>query len=141
MAPTDDDAALLTLEVQFDGLITELLAAQEANCDSLIFPDERSPVQDSSQCGIDAESDHETRMKEVEAILARLYPIEQAIIQTPACTVAGLGVKARHAAYVMSQYWEGSIEGMDWHARTVRLLIESVCDVAHASLPLKARRV
>jgi hypothetical protein len=37
-------------------------------------------------------------MKQAEAILARLYPIEQAIMQTRARTIAGLGVKARHAA-------------------------------------------
>jgi hypothetical protein len=43
--------------------------------------------------------------KQVEAILARLYPVEQAIMATPARTIAGLGVKARHAAYVMSQHW------------------------------------
>lgn len=119
-APTNDDAGLLTLEVQFDDLINELFAAQEASSDSLIFPDEQLPVQDSSQRDIDDESDREIR-REIEGILARLYPIEQAIMQTPACTVAGLGVKARHAAYVMSQYWESSsIDGMDWHARTIR---------------------
>jgi hypothetical protein len=72
---------------------------------------------------------------EVERILARLYPIEQAIMQTPACTIAGLGVKARHAAYVMSQYWEAPIDVIDWDARTVRLLIEAVCELARAPLP------
>jgi hypothetical protein len=35
----------------------------------------------------------------------------------------------------MSQeYWEASIDRIDWDARTVRLLIDAVCDVAHAPL-------
>ena len=55
-------------------------------------------------------------------------------MQTPAHTIAGLGVKARHAAYVMSQYWEVPIDRIDWHARAIRLLIEAVCHVAHAPL-------
>jgi hypothetical protein len=56
----------------------------------------------------------EALTKEVEATLARLAPIERAIMEMPACTIAGLGVKARHAAYVLSQYWEAPI---DWDAR------------------------
>ena len=61
-------------------------------------------------------------------------------MQTPARTIAGLGVKARHAAYVMSQYWEEPIDRIDWDARAARLLIEAVCDFAHRPLPFwKAR--
>ena len=48
----------------------------------------------------------------------------------PARTIAGLGVKARHAAYVTSQYWNEPIDKIDWDARAVRLLIEAVCDSA-----------
>jgi hypothetical protein len=44
--------------------------------------------------------------KEVEATLARLAPIERATMETPAYAIAGLGVKARHAAYILSQYWK-----------------------------------
>jgi hypothetical protein len=51
----------------------------------------------------------------------------------PAYTIIGLGVKARHAAYVMSQYWEEPTDRIDWEAQTVRLLIEAVCDVARVS--------
>jgi hypothetical protein len=51
---------------------------------------------------------------------------------TPAHTITGLGVEARHAAYVMSQYWEEPIDRIDWEARAVRLLIEAVCNVASA---------
>jgi hypothetical protein len=51
-------------------------------------------------------------------------------MQTPARTITGLGVKARRAAYVMSQYWEAPIDQIDWDARAVRLLIEAVCEIA-----------
>jgi hypothetical protein len=47
---------------------------------------------------------------ELEAMLGRLEPIELAIMATPAQSVAGLGVKARHAAYAMSEYWNAPIQ-------------------------------
>lgn len=72
----------------------------------------------------------------MEALLASLCPIEQAIMETPARTIAGLGVKARHAAYLISEYWDAPIDRIDWDARAVRLLIEAVCNVAHVPLPL-----
>ena len=57
-------------------------------------------------------------------------------MQTPARTIAGLGVKARHAAYVMSQYWEEPIDRVDWDARVMRFLIEAVCRFANVPLPI-----
>jgi hypothetical protein len=45
---------------------------------------------------------------------------------TPAETVVGLGVKARHVAYVISEYWAEPLEKADWDRRAVRLLIEAV---------------
>jgi hypothetical protein len=85
-------------------------------------------------CSIPRRYDDGTDTKQVEAILERLYPIERAIMQTPACTIAGLGVKARHAAHVMSQYWEAPLDRIDWDAQAMRLLIEAVCDFAHTPL-------
>jgi len=121
MTPADDDAGLLALEMQFNRIVVELRAAQGL----------KTCLEAGSE---PAAGDHEV---EVESILARLYPVEQRIMQTPARTIAGLAVKARHAAYVMSQYWEVPIDRIDWHARAVRLLIEAVCHVAHA--PLRKR--
>jgi hypothetical protein len=71
----------------------------------------------------------------IEAMLANLAPIEQAIMAIPAQTIAELGVKARHAAYVMPEYWETPIDEIDWDARAVRFLIEAVCDLAHMPQP------
>jgi hypothetical protein len=73
----------------------------------------------------------------IEAMLGRLEPNERAIMATPARTVAGLGVKARHAAYVMSEYWDAPIDKIDWDARAVRLLIEAVCESAGLTLPFR----
>jgi hypothetical protein len=70
------------------------------------------------------------QLEELEAALTRLAPVEQAIMATPAQTVLGLGVKARHAAYVLSEYWAEPLEKADWDRRAVRLLIEAVCLVA-----------
>ncbi len=75
----------------------------------------------------------------VDAILECLYPIERAIMTAPAHSIVGLGVKARHAAYVMSQYWEEPTDKIDWEAQAIRLLIEAVCDVARTPLSFRTR--
>ena len=72
----------------------------------------------------------------IDAALARLEPIERAIMATPAQTVVGLGVKARHAAYVISEYWSEPLETSDWDRHAVRLLIEAVCVVAGQPLTM-----
>jgi hypothetical protein len=120
-AATGEDGALLELEAELDVLLSQLIAAQEA--------DQLSTVPESARSGTENVSIKEAQAKRVEAILARLYPIERAIMAAPACTIVGLGVKARHAAYVMSQYWEEPAGKLDWEAQVVRLLIEAVCDV------------
>jgi|SRR5258705_5979815 hypothetical protein len=112
----ENDAALLSLQKRFNALTAELNADVER---------------------LHAEVGSGALTKRVEAILARLDPIERAIMETPACTLAGLGVKARHAAYVLSQYWDAPIDRIDWDARAVRLLIEAVCQVAHVPLPFR----
>jgi hypothetical protein len=71
--PTDDDADLLTLEVQFNSLVAELLAAQKASGELAAYPDQHSLVQESVQV-VNAGTDHEARTRQVEAILARLCP-------------------------------------------------------------------
>jgi hypothetical protein len=136
LPPTDNDAGFRTLEEKFDELIAELLAVQRASGEFAICLDHGPLVVDSLKDAGHADATPEARTKQVEAILARLYPIEQAIMQTPARTITGLAVKARHAAYVMSQYWEVPIDRIDWDARAARLLIEAVCNVARVPLPL-----
>jgi hypothetical protein len=132
IASTDADEALLVLESQFNVLAAELVAAQRARGELVICPDQRLPR--GVRIGVDFGADYEAGTREVEAILARLDPIERAIMATPARTIAGLGVKARHAAHVTSQYWSEPIDKIDWEARAVRLLIEAVCNVARAPL-------
>ncbi|WP_426527884.1 hypothetical protein [Bradyrhizobium sp. McL0615] len=125
-AAIGEEGALLALEAELDDLVSQLIAAQEA--------DQLLAVSDSARCGTEDVSIKEAQAKRVEAILARLYPIERAIMAAPACTVVGLGVKARHAAYVISQYWQEPAGKIDWEAQVVRLLIEAVCDVARTPL-------
>ena len=128
LLPTDDDAGLLSLEAQFNELAAELVAGQIAR--DAIGLEAGLPTH-GSEAGQDA------KVRKAEAILARLDPIERAIMATPARTIAGLGVKARHAAYVMSHCWEAPIDRIDWDARAVRLLIEAVCDFTHTPLPFQ----
>jgi len=130
IATIEADEGLLVLESQFNALAAELIAAQRARGELVICRDQRLPR--GVRTGVDVGTDYEVGTREVEAILARLDPIERAIMTTPARTISGLGVKARHAAYVTSQYWSEPIDKIDWEARAVRLLIEAVCNVAHA---------
>jgi hypothetical protein len=133
--PADDDAGLLALEVQFNSLIAEMVAVQNASDPRAIYPGGQSLPGSNLQAGYESDIDQENRAKKAEDVLARLYPIEQAIMATPARTINRLGVKAHHAAYVMSHYWEAPIEQIDWDARAIRLLIEAVCLLANVPLP------
>jgi hypothetical protein len=109
-SPCGNDDRLLVLEAQLTGLLRELASMRSGR----------------------ARAVGEAKDSEVEAILTRLYPVENAIMTTPAHTVVGLGVKARHTAHVMSEYWDKSLDQIDWHGKAVRLFIEAVCDVAGA---------
>lgn len=127
----DDDLPLLALEKQFNEMIAKLVTITQ-----LYKEPARQPVPPCPNRPIDgAAAKHilADQTRDVEAILATLYPIELAIMQTRAQTITGLAVKARHAAYVMSQYWEAPLDQIDWDARAVRLLIEAVCETAGAS--------
>jgi hypothetical protein len=128
-----EDSALLALAAQFETLVAELAAAERLRGKFTNCQDRQVSIHDGERAGPDADAG----TKQVEAILTRLYPIERAIMQTPTFTIAGLAVKARHAAYVLSQYWEAPIDRIDWDAQAVRLLIDAICDVAHTPLPFR----
>jgi hypothetical protein len=110
---TDDDSDLIVLGKQFEDAITEIRALY----------DPASP------------DDH---LNLIEDVLVSLEPIEQAIMAIPARTIAGLGVKARHAAHVVSEYWDAPIDQIDWDARAVRFLIEAVCNLARTPLSFES---
>jgi hypothetical protein len=119
-----DDFALVQLDTTFVTLLREISALE--------------PDQSVGRERLDAEnarSGETSRTQKIESVLARLEPVERAIMATPARTILGLGIKARHAAYVVSEHWDTPIEQIDWHARAVRLLIEAVCKAAGVRLP------
>lgn len=117
----DPDAMLVALGRKFEALSAEIAALQREDIDAL------APAAPGGEQGMAMLNASDER---IEAVLAILDPIERAIMATPAMTIVGLGVKARHAAQVLSHYWTDSPERLDWDARTVRLLIESMCTVA-----------
>jgi hypothetical protein len=71
----------------------------------------------------------------IETQLARMAPIENAIMAIPAEGIAGIAVKARVAAHIVSNYWDVPLGQLDLDARAFRVLIEAICDIAGASLP------
>jgi hypothetical protein len=103
-----DDAELLALGRQFDAALAKLLSLQMRDADAV---------------------------DRIEAFLARMEPIERAILTIPANSIAGVAVKARVAAHVVSNYWDVPLDQLDLDARAFRLLVEAVCNVAGASLP------
>jgi hypothetical protein len=135
--PEADDSALLALEKQFNVISSELLAVQSSSGDRGKCVGAPLAGRSTADSRVERHNDDELETQQIESILARLSPIERAIMQTPARTIAGLGVKARHAAYVMSHYWEAPIDRIDWDARAVRLLIEAVCDFTQTPLPFR----
>jgi len=133
--PTGTHTTLLVLADQLDSLVAELAAVQ-----GLSDVITTKSLQPSPQPKAEAGENYHTGASQAEVVLARLYPVELTILTTPAQTIADLGVKARHAAYVMSEYWEAPINQLDWNARTARLLIEAVCNFAGTPLPFEVTR-
>lgn len=140
--PLENDSRLLALERQFTAVSAELLALEQLRQDRKTYqhPAAQTPEQATKEPRAKEHTYDEIVTRQIERVLARLDPIERAIMQTEARTIAGLGVKARHAAYVMSQYWEDPIDQIDWDAQAVRLLIEAVCNVALTPLPFRNAR-
>ncbi|ANW00456.1 hypothetical protein [Bradyrhizobium icense] len=141
-----DDNALLSLERQFEVLAREfaVLLRTAANQNGEIMPGygcgagpaNRSKGSCEARAGDEADKLAAERLERLEAALARLEPIERAIMAAPAQTVVGLGVKARHTAYIISEYWAEPLEKAEWDRRAVRLLIEAVCVVAGRPLDM-----
>jgi hypothetical protein len=129
------DSPLRPLADQLETLLAELAAVQGLRDESTI-----NTLQHGPHLEADTGENCDTGTSRTEAVLARLYPVELTILATSARTIADLGVKARHAAYVLSEYWEAPINHLDWDARTVRLLIEAICNVAGTPLPFEASR-
>jgi hypothetical protein len=118
---------LVALGSQFEALSTELAALQ--NGPAVTFAPTAIPSAElNDETAIDPSAER------IEAILTLLDPIERAIMATPAASVVGLGVKARHAAHVLSHCWIDAASTLDWDMRAVRLLIESTCSVAGVGL-------
>ena len=135
----EDDSRLLALERQFNAIFAELLALDRLrhNQKTRQGAAPQRPEQSTGQTSLEEHAYEEAVARRIEPVLARLYPIERAIMETQARTIAGLGLKARHAAHVMSQYWEDPLDQIDWDAQAVRLLIEAVCDVGGTPLPFR----
>ena len=115
------DAMLVALGHQLEILSAELAFLQTDN--RVSFSSAALKEQFGKQAPLPSD-------RRIEEILSLLDPIERAIMRTPAQSVVGLGVKARHAAHVLSHYWTDSTDVLDWDMRAVRLLIESTCSVA-----------
>ncbi|WP_316162435.1 hypothetical protein [Bradyrhizobium sp. SZCCHNRI20481] len=121
----EPDFALIQLDTTFVTLLSEISALEYHQVDS-----------QDSRSAENVRADEASRTQKIESVLARLTPVERAIMTTPAQTIVGLGIKARHAAYVVSEHWDVPIDQMEWDARAVRLLIEAICKLAGVPLPL-----
>jgi TolB-like protein len=108
-----DDAVLLSLDGQFRAMAEEVALVTASASDQV----------------------ETAAIEQLEATIGRLEPIERAIMAAPTQTLVGLGVKARHAAYVVSEYWDRPVDRIDWDARVMRSLIEAVCRAAGLALP------
>src|SRR5438552_2083606 len=108
-----DDSLLLELDKQFTDLMSEIHAVEREYKERV---HSRSTAMDGRH-SVHVQSNEETTTQQIESVLSRLEQIERNIMQTPAHTIVGLGVKARHAAYVTSEYWSAPIDRIDWDAQ------------------------
>jgi hypothetical protein len=129
-----DDSPLLELDKQFTNLMSEILTVEREYKERV----RSRPTATDGRHSVHV-PDEETATQQIESVLSRLEQIERNIMLTPAYTIMGLGVKARHAAYVTSEYWSAPIDRIDWDAQAVRLLIEAVCKFAQMPLPFYDR--
>ncbi len=130
-----DNSPLLELDKQFTALTSEILAVEREYKECV---HRRSTALDG-RYSVHVQLDEETATQRIESVLSRLEQIERRIMLTSAHTIVGLGVKARHAAYVTSEYWSAPIDRMDWDMQAIRLLIEAVCKIAQVPLPFHDR--
>src|SRR3569833_4294135 len=94
---SEPDAVLVALGRKFEALSAELATLQKE--DDALSSAARGGEQTTGQEMINPS------LERIEAVLTLLDPIERAIMAVPARTVVGLGVKARHAAHVLSFFW------------------------------------
>jgi hypothetical protein len=130
-----DDSPLLELDKQLTDLMSEILAVEREYKERV---HSRSTAMDGRH-SVHVQSDEEATTQQIESVLSRLEQIERNIMLTSAHTIVGLGVKARHAASVTSEYWNAPIDRIDWDAQAVRLLIEAVCRFSQMPLPFHDR--
>lgn len=126
LAPPESEAgddALLALERQFEGVAREFAILSERSCELARAED-----------GIDKPAAE--RLEQLETTLARLEPIERAIMATPAQTVVGLGWKPATLPTSFLSPELSLFEKADWDRRAMRLLIEAVCIVAGRPLAM-----
>jgi hypothetical protein len=86
---------------------------------------------------MELEADPSQTVDRIEAHLAKMEPVESAILAIPARGMAGLEVKARVAAHVVSNYWDVPLDRLDFDARVVRLVIDAVFGAAGVPHPLE----
>jgi hypothetical protein len=67
-----------------------LLSLQQGHGERLVScSDQQSSAHDSAQPRVRAKNDEDAMTRQAEVLLARLHPIEQAIMVMPAHTIAG----------------------------------------------------
>jgi hypothetical protein len=85
---------------------------------------------------MELEAEPSQTVDRIEAHLAKMETVESAILAIPARGMAGLEVKARVAAHVVSDYWDVPLDRLDFDARVVRLVIDAVFGAAGVPHPL-----
>lgn len=147
------DAELLELGAGFDALVPEMLATRAAAfaySDAIEQETARRiggtnpvpPLQllptmlwHSTFCAVEREMGPSSAVDVCEAAATRLDEVLDAIMATPAHTMAGLAVKARAAAILTHDYlWHGPTIDLDWNDEILRSLFEAI--FAAAGLPV-----
>jgi hypothetical protein len=119
-----DDAALVALGQQFEALTAKIRTVEQRYISRVAKRRGGDPEAKAAQM--------------IEALSSRLSSVEKAILAAPTPSLIGLGVKARLAADVVSDYWGRPLDNLPREARAVRCLIEGVCRAAGLALPVQS---
>jgi hypothetical protein len=117
-----DDAALVALGQQFEGLMANIRAVEQSYISRVAKIGGGDPEAEAAQL--------------IEALSSRLSSVEKEILAAQTPNLIGLGVKARLAAEAVSDYWGQPLDNLPREARAVRCLIEDVCRAAGLALPV-----
>ena len=151
-ASDNDDADLIALGKKFETAYAEFVAADNTR-DRLMadafgramersglgerFLDPKVLSKEEFKVWLEVLGAEQAGIGDMDAELVNMEPIEIAVMNTPAHTLAGLRVKVQVAIFRNRHLWSAPRNKLDWHEEATRELIETACRLTGQSIPVE----